>query len=192
DHSRERLIQLARMTLDTDKIDRFARGFAEALVFHLRNEAAQFRQTDEFARIVTSTLSLLAVETYKRGWRTTPMRTLMVVRECVTMGMKRSSEDDKSMSFFYELIRFPHVVDTLAATALEKSYTEFLYRCLDTLGWMGCAAVKADRKDVGLACAQSLIQVARKSRFKKLECFWSRCGMLPWQHARKRIEWMLS
>jgi hypothetical protein len=107
DHSRERLIQLARMTLDTDKIDRFARGFAEALVFHLRNEAAQFRQTDEFARIVTSTLSLLAVETYKRGWRTTPMRTLMVVRECVTMGMKRSSEDDKSMSFFYELIRFP-------------------------------------------------------------------------------------
>jgi hypothetical protein len=25
-----------------------------------------------------------------------------------------------------------------------------------------------------------------------MECFWARCGMLPWQHARERVEWMLT
>jgi hypothetical protein len=193
DHVQERVVQLARMALESDKIDRYARGFAENLATRLRTEAAFSRQTADFARMMTSTLSFLAVETYKRGWRTTPMRTLIVVRECATVGVRRPPAlKEEAFPFLHELVRFPLVADSLADAALEKRDSEFLYRCLDTLGWLGCAAIKADKKDVGLACIQSLVQLSRKSRHQKLECFWARCGMLPWQHARERIEWMLT
>jgi len=190
-HARDRVIQLVRMTLDIDRTDRYSRSLGDILGSYLRVEAAHSRQTEEFSRVVTSALSFLAVETFKKGWRASAMRALIVARECANKGLDNPPEVDPQMSFF-ELIRYPLLAQSLAECAMDKKDTDFLYRCMDMLGYLGCAAVKANQIDLGRQCAQSLVQIARKSRFLKLECFWSRCGMLPWQHAQERIEWMLS
>ena len=190
-HAHDRLAQLARMTLEADKTDRYSRSLGDILGSFLRVEAAHARQTDEFSRIVLSVLAFLAIETLKRGWKTSALRTLVIARECANKGLDSPSKDESRM-FFFELVRFPLVAQSLADCAMDKRDTEFLYRCMEMLGYIGCAAVKANQHDLGAQCAQSLVQIARKCRFLKLECFWTMCGMLPWQHARERIDWMLS
>lgn len=191
DHARDRLIQLVRMTLEIDKTDRYSKGVANILSAHLRTEACASRQNTEFARGLMKSLAFLAVETYKRGWRATAMRTLIVARECAAGGISRPPANE-DLQFDYALISYPLVMQQLAEAALEQKDSEFLFRCMETLGFLGCSAVKADKRDLGKQCAQSLVQISRRSRHLKMECFWARCGMLPWQHARERIQWMLS
>jgi hypothetical protein len=45
----------------------------------------------------------------------------------------------------------------------------------ESLTWLGWKAKKTLSDGI----------LARRS-------FWARCGMLPWQHARERVEWMLT
>jgi hypothetical protein len=191
DHARDRLIQLVRMTLDIDKTDRYAKGLGDVLGAHLRTEAANSRQTQDFARGLMKSLCFLAIETYKRGWRTNAMRTLIVARECANYGISHPPEA-KDVFFDHELILYPLTMYELAGAALDQKDAEFLYRCMETIGYLGCSAVKADKRDLGRQCAQSLVQISRRSRHLKMECFWARCGMLPWQHARERVDWMLT
>jgi hypothetical protein len=191
DHARDRLIQLVRMTLDIDKTDRYAKGLGDVLGGHLRTEAANSRQTQDFARGLMKSLCFLAVETYKRGWRTSAMRTLIVARECANKGISHPPKGE-DVFFDHELILYPLTMYELADAALDQKDAEFLYRCMETIGYLGCSAVKADKRDLGRQCAQSLVQISRRSRHLKMECFWARCGMLPWQHARERVEWMLT
>jgi hypothetical protein len=190
-HAHDRLVQLARMALEADKTDRYPRSLGDILGSYLRVEAAHARQVDEFSRMVLSVLAFLALESLKRGWKTSALRALVIARECANKGLHSSPKDEPRM-FSFELVRFPRVAQSLAECALDQKDTDFLYRCMEMLGYLGCAAVKANNHEVGAQCAQSLIQIARKSRFLKLECFWTRCGMLPWQHARERLWWMLS
>jgi hypothetical protein len=86
----------------------------------------------------------------------------------------------------------PNVIKTLGQEAIIIRNSDFLYRCLDALGWLGCSAVKNNSRDVGLACLQGLIQLGRESRAANLECFWSNCSLLPFDHAYERIDWMLT
>lgn len=192
DHARDRLMQLVRMTLDIDKTDRYAKGLANVLAAHLRIEAAEFRQNTEFARGLMKSLCFLAVQTYKKGWSSSAMRTLIVARECANKGISNKPKGDADTLFDYELVLYPLIMHELADAALDQLDANFLYRCMETLGYLGCSAVKAEKRDLGRQCAQSLVQISRRSRFLKMECFWTRCGMLPWQHARERLEWMLT
>jgi hypothetical protein len=190
-HAQDKLVQLVRMTLEIDKTDRYSRSVGDILGGYLRVEAANARQVEEFGRILTSTLSFLAVETLKRGWRTSAMRALVIARECANKGLEKSPAAEP-MLFFSALVRYPLLAQSLAECAMDQKNTDFLYRCMDMLGYLGCAAVKANKLELGRQCVQSLVQIARKSRFLKLECFWARCGMLPWQHARERVWWMVT
>jgi uncharacterized C2H2 Zn-finger protein len=135
-------------------------------------------------------LAYLGEETYKKGWKTTAMRALIVARECAEKGISTPPKED--VLFDHRLTLYSSVMHQLAEAALDKRDSEFLFRCMETLGFLGCSAVKAQKRELGTACVQALVQISRKSRHLRLECFWTRCGMLPWQHARERVQWMLS
>lgn len=89
-HAHDRLVQLARMTLEADKTDRFSRSLADILGSYLRLEAAHSRQADEYSRMVTGTLAFIAMESMKRGWGTSPLRALMIARECANKGLHKT------------------------------------------------------------------------------------------------------
>jgi hypothetical protein len=52
--------------------------------------------------------------------------------------------------------------------------------------------MKKNNHEVGRACLRALSQLGRESRAAKLECFWSRCALEPWQHAEQRLGWILT
>jgi hypothetical protein len=191
EHGRDRLLQLIRTALETDKTERFTKGLGAILAKRLREEAAVARLNSEFARGLMKCLAYLGEETYKRGWNTTAMRTLIVARECAEKGISTPPKEEDIL-FDHGLTLYSSVMYQLAEAAVDKKDAEFLYRCMETLGFLGCSAVRAHKRELGTACLQALIQISRKSRYLKLECFWTRCGMLPWQHARERVQWMLT
>jgi len=190
DHGRDRLLQLIRMALETDKTERFTKGLGAILARRLREEAAEARMNSDLARGLMNCLAYLGEETYKKGWKTTAMRALIVARECAETGISTPPKED--ILFDHRLTLYSSVMHQLAEAALDKRDSEFVFRCMETLGFLGCSAVKAQKRELGTACVQALVQISRKSRHLRLECFWTRCGMLPWQHARERVQWMLS
>ena len=191
EHARDRLYQTIRISLEIDKTQRFAKGLGSILARQIREEAAAERVNSDLSRALMNCLSYFGEETYKRGSSGIAMRTLIVARECAEKGISMTPPDEDIL-FDHGLTLYSSVMHQLAEAALDKKDSEFLYRCMETLGFLGCSAVKADKRELGVACVQALVQISRKSRHLKLECFWTRCGMLPWQHARERIQWMLT
>jgi hypothetical protein len=191
-HCEDRLMQLARLTIETDRTERFARSFVETTGSYLREASSAKRQTDEFSLAVMRSLTFIAERALRRGWRTSAIGALVISRECAAVGVHSPPATEYPSLFFSGLIGYARVGQTMGEVSIAERNTEFLYRCLDMLGYLGCSAVKNDETEVGKQCLQSLSQLSRLSRAAKLDCFWTRCGMLPWQHARERVQWMLS
>jgi hypothetical protein len=191
EHARDRLYQTIRILLEIDKTLRFAKALGSILARQIREEAAAERVNSDFSRALMNCLSYFGEETYKKGSNGIAMRTLIVARECAEKGISMTPPDGDIL-FNDGLTLYSAIMHQLAEAALVKNDSEFLHRCMETLGFLGCSAVKANKSELGVACVQALVQISRKSRHLKLECFWTRCGMLPWQHARERIQWMLS
>lgn len=94
--------------------------------------------------------------------------------------------------FHWRLPDLTNHIKRLGSFAIEKNDTEFLYRCLDAFGYLGCSAVKRRNTEVAKACLRALSQLGREVRFKQLECFWDNCPVRPEDHAVERIDWITS
>jgi len=79
------------------------------------------------------------------------MRALVIARECANKGLEKSPAAEP-MLFFSALVRYPLLAQSLAECAMDQKNTDFLYRCMDMLGYLGCAAVKANKLELGRQC----------------------------------------
>lgn len=80
----------------------------------------------------------------------------------------------------------------LGETAIELSDSEALYRCLETLAWIGCSAVRYDGTETGRRTAEALVQLGRRARAEDIDCFWDRCARTPYDHTVEHLSWMVS
>jgi hypothetical protein len=87
---------------------------------------------------------------------------------------------------------YPAQIHGLGHRAVEARDTDFLYRCLEAIAWIGCAAVRQDDRAVCATCLQALAQLGREARAGQLECFWRNCLLTPFDHADERIGWVAS
>jgi hypothetical protein len=92
----------------------------------------------------------------------------------------------------HRLAAYPSTVKLLGQRAVSVRDTDGMYRALEALGWLGCAAVRKDSEDVALTAINGIVQLGREARAEGLECFWSRCALTPYQHALERLDWVVS
>jgi hypothetical protein len=134
----------------------------------------------------------------RRGETHIARRALIVLRLLCQQGVYRwqgkGPQDDNMDSLFWihYLGGLAQMIKPLGTTAIEAGETDFLYRVFDAFGWLGCSAVKSRNREVARACVRALAQLGREARAKGLECFWDKCAVRPEDHARERIEWMLT
>lgn len=114
---------------------------------------------------------------------------IIVARQWAARGMKKNLKDGLIDCSFANCAT---IIQILGMKSIEKRNSNFHYRCLDALGWLGCNAAQVDNYEVGRQCANSLVQLGRIARSKGLECFWSHCALSPFDHALERIEWIVS
>ena len=92
----------------------------------------------------------------------------------------------------YNLSSYPADMEGLGRSAIEVRDTDFLYRCLEAIAWIGCAAARQDDRVMGATCLQALAQLGREVRVAGLECFWQKCLLTPFEHVDERIFWIVS
>ncbi len=127
---------------------------------------------------------------------------LVIVRLMCEKGVRQWSDGKKnderfedhmeSLFWYWNLPNLASMMQTLGSAAVNVGDSDYLYRVFDAYGWLGCSALKAGNRDTTAACVRALAQLGREARAKGLECHWDRCAIKPEDHARERIQWILT
>ncbi len=187
DHARAALERIGRAATEERVPEEFAERFVIACGEYLEQAADARLQGKERTLRILKVGGDIAAELVKRGATGAPIGLLVVIRQVAERGMQEIPEGEFDR---YYLIGYPDAVEELGKQAVKVGDTEFLYRCFDTLGWMGCAAVRWGAGDAGRQCMQALVQLGREARATGIECFYTRCALTPADHVDERLGWI--
>ncbi|MDF2520978.1 MAG: hypothetical protein K0R84_1606 [Clostridia bacterium] len=189
-HSHQSLIRISVASFELDKSGTFATKYLEICALFVSNQSVRMRQTSNVVVGVMNTMIDVAKKLMQNGKTDSALIPVIVSRQSAQKGIDSLPTD----VFLFEehLSYLPNAIKSLGQEAIKLGNTDFLYRCLDSLSWLGCSTVKNNSHYIGLECLQGLIQLGRESRAANLECFWSHCSLLPADHAYERIYWMLT
>jgi hypothetical protein len=87
--------------------------------------------------------------------------------------------EQHNISFYARLIKL------LGQEAVKAQNTHYLYRCMETLSFLGCNAARLKSQQTTKTCLQSLAQLGRESRHAKLGCFWHYCIIPLHEHSEE-------
>ena len=184
------LDQIARRVRNQDRSTASCTKFLDVAGDYIRRASALGGQGNELRRSVLEMMTATSEHLLNEGLRDEALTTIVVAREAVQKGL--DSPNTGQDFFFDTLTAYVVAPKVLGLAAIDIGRTEFMYRCLDALGWLGCSALQLNNVTIGIECLQGLIQLGRKARAEKLACFWDSCGLSPYDHALERVEWMLS
>ena len=187
-HVRAALGRIGRAATDERVPEEFAERFVITCCEYLEEATDLHLQGKEATLRTLGVAESIAEDLVKRGATTAPVGLLVVIRRAVEVGMEELSDTDFDL---YYLAGYANHVEELGKVAVHARDAEFLYRCLDTLAWMGCAAVRLGAGDVGRSTLQALSQLGREARAAELQCFYTRCALTPADHVDERLGWFL-
>jgi len=166
-----------------------AEGFVETCADYVRDSFHRGRANDDLTHAVAgqgvAVLHRLMKED-RRGPSFISM--LTALRQVTELALRQRPE----MMDEYPLAGHARRVIGLANSAIEQGDVDALYRCSETIGWIGCSAVRNDCDEVGRRCAEAIVQLGRVARVRGLDCFWERCSRTPFDHAEEHLEWMIT
>lgn len=163
-------------------------------IYVLKKQVLSQHQIDSMLIILAGTFHI-GQQILKKDNQSSAIIPVIILRQFATKNLRKISIPIENVDDIYinhGLTNCVSFIKKLGEKAIENGKTEFLYRCLDALGWLGCAAARNDERNVGNSCANAIVQLGRISRAKKVECFWERCALAPCDHAFERLEWILS
>ena len=166
--------------------------FLENIGTYLKQKALKCEQTNEVYLNMTGLLTIFAVKILEKGNRDGALFVVSLNRQLAQKGIYDPPKDSQDSFFKLELPFYPTQIMTIGQKAVELKNSDFLYRCLEELGYLGCTAIKYDHYQVGIECLQSLVQLGREARANNVKCFWRHCMLESIDHADERIWWMLS
>lgn len=157
------------------------------------------RQTQGNVYSAIRLMETLAIHCYENGSPSEIRIPIIVIRQIVQKGVTNPPARPEGKDTPIEIFEFHHAlpqllrcIKRLGSYAIKKQDSEFVYRCFDAFGWLGCAAVKECDHGVGTECVRALCQLGREMRVASLECFWSHCPVRPEDHAVERLDWILT
>jgi len=166
--------------------------FIEIVARHVRESGFEGRATSEEVGKLFMAGVAVAEAQIEKGRSSTGVIGLLVAARMVTDQTLRALNEKEEPLEEYSLAIYPSGVQELGEAAIDSRKSELLYRCLETLSWIGCSAVRDDGSETGRRAAEGLVQLGRLARHIKLECHWARCTLTPHQHARERLQWMVT
>lgn len=170
----------------------FQNTFLEKVIVFLKEKALKKEQTKEVYLNMVGSLTIFAKKILETDNRDGALFVVSLNRQLAQKGIYEPPTDEESRFFELHLPAFPAQIKAVGQKAVELKNSDFLYRCLEELGYLGCSAIKSNHYDVGIECLQSLVQLGREARANNVKCFWRHCMLETVDHAEERISWMLS
>ena len=193
-------IQRMMLALQRDKgTVSLARTAIDIMAESVVSKTKEQKQTQDLVFAALHLMETLARHCYESGSHAEILVPLIVSRQVVQKGLDDPPEIKEGEQQPIEISMFNHTlpqltgpIKRLGSFAIEKGDSDFLYRCFDAFGWLGCSAVKHRKMLVATACLRALSQLGREVRAKGLECHWDKCAVRPEDHAAERIDWIAS
>jgi hypothetical protein len=117
---------------------------------------------------------------------------ISLFRQLAQKGIYSPPNDEEKSFFKHRLIMYPNYIKILGQEAIKKNSSDYLFRCLEDLGFLGCTAVKNNHYQVIIQCLQSIVQLGREARAANIKCFWTHCALEAADHAHERMQWMVT
>jgi hypothetical protein len=167
----------------------FASRFVEACCLHVRSADGRGEVDSHLTAEIASAAGAVCSRLARAGERGSEAELLLTAcRQLSELALRGRPE----MMEEHRLAAYVSIVDSLAGDGIATSDSELVYRCSETIGWMGCAAVRYGACENGRRSAQALVQIGRSARASDLDCFWDRCSRTPFDHAMEHLGWMIS
>jgi hypothetical protein len=180
--------RVGRASLRDEQTSAFANQFVDECLRRVRTAIIEKRQGEPSVLDVWGHAVDVAAALVSRQSHHTPITVLMIGRLATEQGLATVENPHERDA----LGSFPADMEGLGRRAIEMKDTDFLYRCLETIAWIGCAAARRNDRAIGAVCLQALAQLGREVRVAGLECFWQKCLLTPFDHVDERIFWIVS
>ncbi|MBW7941765.1 MAG: hypothetical protein H3C64_05045 [Candidatus Kuenenia stuttgartiensis] len=163
----------------------------EASSKYLKLKAIAGLQADSTNLKFAESLATMAAEILPYN-RESALNILSLFRELAQKGIYDPPQLEFGRMFDIYLASYPQLIKMIGQSAVKNKNSDFLFRCLEEVGFLGCTAIKANHYDVAIECLQTLVQLGREAKGNNIKCFWRHCMLETIDHAEERIWWMLS
>lgn len=164
--------------------NRLVRIFSEVV----KMEASKGNQTENMVENYVGEIEGITLKLLEDENSSTVILALTMAHQSALRGL--DVPDEKDPTFKWNISYLVNVIKHIGQKAIKKNKSNVLYHCFDALGWLGCSAVKQKHIDMTKSILQSMVQLGREVRQSNMECFWSRCAVMPYDHLIQRVEWM--
>lgn len=172
----------------------FQNKLIESATIFFKKSSEKYLQTHELVRNLLKSQFNFSMKIVENGNISGAMIFTSTCRYLIQKGIidpPQTQENEYSL-FKAQLPFLSGFIKELGSKAVEINDSDFLYRCLEELGYLGCTGVKKNDVTTGKLALQYIVQLGRESRAHEMKCFWTHCALEPWEHAHERIWWLLS
>jgi hypothetical protein len=131
---------------------------------------------------------LVAKKQFDKKIPDTSRMLITAIRQLVFKNLKKEYLHNEE----YVLSSLVEHIKEIGTYAISQKETDFLYKSMESLCWLGCSAVKFNNIIVGKECLRSLVHLGRVAKKEDLECFWDHCDKTPHEHAIEYLYWITS
>lgn len=193
-HGASLLVRIGLATRGAQERQVFAERFLNKLsVFVIETGLPNYSVAELLPHLLT-VMESVAEDLLQNQNRAGALIPVITIRQLATEAVESQSPEDRmqAMLIMHAVEQCARSLQRLGEMSIRLGHADYLYACFDALGWLGCAAAREDESGVGNACANALAQLGRIARAKKLACFYTRCALLPEDHAYERIQWIIT
>ncbi|KOH45351.1 hypothetical protein [Sunxiuqinia dokdonensis] len=191
-HIENNLSSIFNKAIGTNEKTDFQNKLIETATIFFKKSSEKFLQTHELVRNLLGSQFKFSMKIVENGNISGAMIFTSTCRYLVQNGIINPPPKKENDFFMVHLPFLSGYIKELGSKAVVVNDSDFLYRCLEELGYLGCTGVKNNDVSTGKLALQYIVQLGRESRAKKMKCFWTHCALEPWEHAHERIWWLLS
>ena len=185
----KRFRSLINWIAQEDKEGAYIEAFANRLCAYLRTPDAIANPLRPLTENIMSDVTYLGSVMLEAKQCSQPMKVLNTIHAVLELSVHQIEEDaangKKRTLDQWNIAGYAHLIKSLGSVAILNGNDHFVYRCMETLSYLGCNAAKIGSKQTVVASFQCLVQLGRKSRKAGRGCFWSRCIIPLHKHAEE-------
>lgn len=194
----KRFRALIHWIADEDKEGLYIESISNTLCAYLKSSEALKLPIGELTESIMSDITYLGSVMLSSKQCGEPMKVLNTIHAVIELvvhaieeDLKNNKEKERALDQ-YNIARYAHLIKSLGYDAIQNDANHFVYRCMETLSYLGCNAAKIESRQTVVACLESLVQLARACRKNQIGCFWSRCIIPLHNHAEEFIGHILT
>lgn len=187
--SRHRFRGLSHWVLENDAEGIYIESWANRLCAFLRTPDALGNPLEGLTEGIVSDITYIASIMISGRKSQEPIKILNTIHVVMELAIHQIESDEKAgkdrVLDQYNIAGYARLIQSLGRDAIYAKKTHYVYRCMETLSYLGCNSAKIHSRQTVVACFEALVQFGRVCRKEGIGCFWSHCIIPLHLHAEE-------